>query len=485
MCGPETSGTSADSIVQGQEGAGQSGGDQAARPRVSVIVLNFNGEKIIARCLDHLLAQTFTDLEILVVDNHSTDGSLAAAERYLGCGKLSILRAGRNLGVAGGRNLGLRYVQGEIIAFIDNDGYADPDWLSEAVATMDSDPRIGAVAPVVFFSRNKAILNGAGGIMNYQGYGRDLCFDTPYEFAQLRERVLYPMGCGMVVKREIFDRFAGFDPKSVYYYDDTELGIRVWRAGMQVAVSPHSWVDHEFNYSGQYFPNRALSFERARLRVMLKHYPLRRLPQWFFKEAVLAKRLDPPIRRIVFRAWLWNLLHLPTALAMRFKFGLAHNPLWELMEPFWGQFNQPVPNNLLNRPDLKRARPVLAMDGQAELCQLNFGWYGPESDGATAFRWSAERASALFRLPRPVVSCTVSFRAQPATRRARIVVRALGSLTPLYESGFELAPPGWTWRTFLVHLPPGCYEVLLVCDDEYIDPIGRRLGVAVSVIRFD
>jgi GT2 family glycosyltransferase len=473
-------------IVRAEERAGPSGDYHAAtRPRVSVIVLNFNGEKIIANCLDHLLAQNYTDFEILVVDNNSADGSLAVAGRYLGCGKLSIVRASRNLGVAGGRNLGLRYVQGQVIAFIDNDGYADASWLSEAVATLDSDPRIGAVAPVVFFNRNKAILNGAGGIMNYQGYGRDLCFDTPYEYAQLRERVLYPMGCGMVVRREVFDRFGGFDANSVYYYDDTELGIRIWRAGMQVAVSPRSWVDHEFNYSGRFFPNRALSFERARLRVVLKHYPVTRLPQWLFKEAVLVKRLDRPIRRIVLRAWLWTLLHLPSALAMRLKFGLAHNPLWELMEPFWGQFHPQVPNNLVNRPNLAPPQPTLAMDGKDDVRQLNFGWYQPETDGARTFRWSAARASVVFRLVRPVVSCTVAFLGLPSKRDARIVVRALGSLTPLHESGFELSPPGWSWGTFPVHLPAGCYEVLLFCDDEYIDPTGRSLGIAVSSIRFE
>jgi len=99
-----------DDIVQVEEKAGQSAQDRAlARPRVSVIVLNFNGERVIGRCLEHLLAQNYRDFEILVVDNNSTDGSLAVAERYLGCGRLSIVRASRNLGVAGGRNLGLRY----------------------------------------------------------------------------------------------------------------------------------------------------------------------------------------------------------------------------------------------------------------------------------------------------------------------------------------------------------------------------------------
>ncbi len=458
--------------------------ETAAQPRVSVIVLNFNGAQIIGKCLDHLLAQTYRDFEILLVDNNSSDSSLAIAESYLACGKLSIVRAGRNLGVAGGRNLGLKYVQGEIIAFIDNDGYAGADWLAEAVRVLDSDPRVGAVAPVVFFHRNKTILNGAGGSINYQGYGRDLCFGVPYEFAQLKPLVMYPMGCGMVVRRRIFDRFGHFDPKSVYYYDDTELGVRVWRAGMQVALAPSSWVDHEFKGTARFFPDRALSFEKARVRLALKHFPVSKLPRWWLAELTLLARLDPVIRRLVIRAWLWNLLHLPSALAVRARFGLRHNPLWELLEPCWGQFNPPLPACLSGWPDLEQPKPELVM-GQNDAGQLYFGWYEPDWDGERVFRWTTQHASAVFRLRGQVSSCTVAFLGLERRQKVRLVVRRFGTLEALYENYFDVEPPGWTWRTFMTHLPAGCYELLLLSEAEYLDPKGRVLGIAVSLIRFE
>ena len=113
---------------------------------VSVIVLNLNGESIIQRCLDCLLAQTYPNLEIIVVDNGSTDGSLAILEGYLTTGKVSVVSSTKNVGCPGGRNLGLRYARGEIIAFIDNDGYAEARWLEELVRTLDQDAQIGAVA---------------------------------------------------------------------------------------------------------------------------------------------------------------------------------------------------------------------------------------------------------------------------------------------------------------------------------------------------
>src|SRR5262245_45860619 len=84
---------------------------------VSVIVLNLNGEQIIGRCLDHLLAQTYTNFEIIVVDNGSTDGTLSILEEYLKTGKLSVIKSTKNVGCQGGRNLGLQYAKGDIIAF--------------------------------------------------------------------------------------------------------------------------------------------------------------------------------------------------------------------------------------------------------------------------------------------------------------------------------------------------------------------------------
>src|SRR4051794_7937309 len=116
-------------------------------PLVSIIVLNFNGAAILPRCLDHLLAQTYQPCEILVVDNASSDGSDAVLGAYAERGVRAVFSPA-NLGCAGGRNFGLQSARGEIVAFMDNDGYADPRWLAESVAVLQSDERIGAVAPL-------------------------------------------------------------------------------------------------------------------------------------------------------------------------------------------------------------------------------------------------------------------------------------------------------------------------------------------------
>src|SRR5512139_1195824 len=97
----------------------------AETPFVSVIVLNFNGAAILPRCLDHLLAQTYERREILVVDNASSDGSDAVLADYAARG-VRVVASPANLGCPGGRNLGLEAARGDVVAFMDNDGYADP-----------------------------------------------------------------------------------------------------------------------------------------------------------------------------------------------------------------------------------------------------------------------------------------------------------------------------------------------------------------------
>ncbi len=458
--------------------------DGAIRPpHVSVIVLNFNGEKIIGCCLDHLIAQTYRDFEIILVDNNSADGSLAVAERYLGCGKLSFIRASRNLGVPGGRNLGLTYAKGDIIAFIDNDGYADRNWLAAAVRVLESDDKIGAVASVVFFADRKIILNACGGTINWQGYGQDFCYDDPYEFADIPRQVLYPMGCGMVLRRQAFDHMRRFDSLPIKWYEDTELGIWLWSCGYKVVVAEDAWIDHGWGFSDGFLPSRRYMCERARIRTVLKYYPARRLVSWLSHEVRHLKSAAG--RSLLAKAWMWNLRHLPSALIWRLRILRHKTSFWHLLDPSWGYFSRPPAENRANHLDLAKAQSVLLMDGKDDIRQLNFGWYYAESDSTRTFRWSAPHASVLFRLREPVLSCTVTFLGLPSKRTVRILVRAFGSLKPLNETAFDLSPPGWMQRTFHVHLPAGCYELLLFCDNEYIDPAGRRLGVAVSLIRFE
>jgi glycosyltransferase involved in cell wall biosynthesis len=113
-------------------------------PRVSVVIPVFNGERHIRESLDSLIAQTFADFEIVVVDDGSTDNSVAIVNSY-GDPRIRLTRHDRNLGVPATRNEGVAVALGEYVAFLDCDDVALPHRLAKQVACLDADPDLAMV----------------------------------------------------------------------------------------------------------------------------------------------------------------------------------------------------------------------------------------------------------------------------------------------------------------------------------------------------
>jgi GT2 family glycosyltransferase len=453
---------------------------------VSVVVLNHNGASVISRCIECLLTQSYTNFEIIVVDNNSTDSSLSILQNYFNAGRIMLVRSNRNYGVPGGRNLGLSHARGEIVAFIDNDGYARDNWLTEGVKTLLSDPRLGAVAPLVFFADNTLILNGAGGTLNLQGYGGDICFNTPFEFATIPGEVLYPMGCGMIFRRAALDRIGPFDSSLFNYYDDVDAGIRTWKAGYKVIVARDSQVDHGFSYTERIFKNKVLLCERNRLRVILKHFGAAYILSWLAREIPYSMRyfLTPSLRSIPIRAWAWNFLHLASIVRWRARFPSDPRAFAHLIDATWGTYPLPTANNQAFRPAIQDAVDTLVIDGHTELPQLQFGWYNVERDGALDFRWTEEYASALFVITLATKVMTLRLRTESVTD---LVVWLKSFKDPKMDSSIVISQVSreWSERTFGIDLQPGAYRMVLSAKTVHIDASRRRLGVAIADIRFN
>lgn len=458
-------------------------GETSTQPFVSIIVLNLNGDKVINQCLDCLLNQTYTHYEIIVVDNGSTDKSIAILESYLSTNKMSVVRSQTNRGCAGGRNLGLTCANGELIAFIDNDGYADARWLEEGVRTLISDQTIGAVAAVVFFAKRKLVLNGAGGTLTLRGYGSDICCNEPYEFAQLPHEVLYPMGCGMIVQRAVFDVIGLWDDILPNYYDDVELGIRIWMMGKRVVVAHNAWVDHEHSFSNQFFRNKALLCEKGRIRTVLKYYPIEKLLMWFVKE-VRHTQNYPLDKKLLLEAWFWNIQHLLSVMYWRVKFTSSRNRFWNKLHPSWGMSIPHGPNNHEYNPNINDFKDEVQFDGAEDTNSLNYGWYHPEADACTAYRWGSAYSSVLIRFSTSVKSLYVKICVPWEKTRVRIILRSFGEISPLKEHTYNSSNEAWVWEEIIIPciIPAGSYELLIVPEQVHTDLIGRQLGVAVAAV---
>jgi GT2 family glycosyltransferase len=460
------------------------------RPFVTVIVVCWNSGDVLDRCLEHLHAQEYPNYEIVVVDDGSDDDTLAVAESSRSHGDLTIVRSSRNRGCPHARNLGLSHANGEIVAFIDADGFATSSWLDRLVEAFEADDTVGAVASTVFFDANPMVINGAGGIVNRQGWAADLSIGQSYEQAEIATEALYPMGCGMAFRRSAIDRVGAFDDRMLNYYDDVDYGIRAWRAGYRVIVAPDAWIDHGFRLDGANSRRKRLLCERHRMRVVLKHASLGTLARWMNRELREVKRAAPPVRDLKMRAMAWNVCHLPSSLKCRLRLRGAHRLPERLVDPTWGDgFPAGVPELLSPCPAHAGSRVEMAEPGSET--QLIHGWFPVEHIHGRSYRWAGTRAAALIRLDEPARRLRLDYVHVPmdigAIKLDLLPVGSLDRLAPVWSASLPWQSVARSVENHPVSLPAGNYEVVFSAGEGWLEaPLKTRsLAFALSSMSFD
>jgi GT2 family glycosyltransferase len=458
-------------------------------PLASVIVVCWNSAAVLARCLDQLLAQDHPNYEIVVVDDGSDDNTVAIAESARLTGELTIVRSPRNRGCPHARNLGLGHAKGEIVAFIDADGFAAPSWLRHVVSAFDADPTVGGVASTVFFDANPLVINGAGGIVNRQGWAADLSMNESYEQAEIVSEALYPMGCGMALRRSAIERVGPFDDRMLNYYDDVDYGVRLWRAGYRVIIAPDAWIDHGFGQGGD-SEQKQLLCERHRMRVILKHASAGLLTRWAAHEVRGLKLAAAHRRALKLRAIAWNMFHLPSVLASRRRLRHAPPTPERLIDPSWGDgFPVGVPPLLAPVPEL--AGNSIDMADPRSKGQLIHGWFPAERVDGRSYRWAGLRAAALVRLEAPARRLRLDYAHVPVDiGGVEVGVRRLGSSDPLTLVWATRLTWQYIARSVENHpltLPAGDYEVVFTALEGWSDPPleTRSLAFALASISFE
>ena len=398
----------------------------------SVIVVCWNAADVLGRCLDRLLAQDYGNYEIVVVDDGSQDNTLEVAEGKASLGEVTLVRSPRNRGCPHARNLGLAQAKGEIIAFIDADGFAATDWLRQIVNAFAEDATIGGVASTVFFAANPLVINGAGGTVNRQGWAADLCMSESYERAEIVSEALYPMGCGMALRRSALERVGAFDDRMLNYYDDVDYGVRLWRAGCRVVVAPDAWIDHRFDGAGPDSEYKQLLCERHRMRVVLKHAPARTLPRWAARELLTTAQADSPRRALKLKAMAWNARHINSVLGSRRRLRRATRAPQRLIDPSWGDgFPAGVP--LLLKPTPEVIHDSIDMADPGDEGQLLYGWFPVEHVEGRSYRWAGVQAAALMRLDAPARRLRIDYHQVPVD---------MGGVRPQRPASGLLRSPG-------------------------------------------
>jgi GT2 family glycosyltransferase len=248
--------------------------------KFSIIIPNYNGAALLPPCLDSLQAQTYSDFEVILVDNASGDGSVELVQRDYP--QVRLLALERNRGLTGGCNEGIAQARGEIIVCLNNDTEADPGWLSAIVGALAAYPQAGMVACKLLLFDRRDTIHSAGDSYGLDGIpvNRGVWqpdgppFDKPawvfgacggaaaYRWEMLEQIGLPAPGAQTQV----------FDEELFMYCEDVDLNWRAQLAGYRCLYVPGALVYHRLSATGG-GPLASFYVGRNTIWVTAKNYP--------------------------------------------------------------------------------------------------------------------------------------------------------------------------------------------------------------------
>jgi GT2 family glycosyltransferase len=235
---------------------------------VSVLIVNFNGERWLRDCLQSLASVTYPNREVVVVDNGSEDQSREVLSDYHW---VRVVKSERNLGFAGGNNLGLRHCKGRFVLLLNNDTIVTPGFLEPLVRYLEQHREVGIVQSKLRLSREGGVLDVCGSFLTAFGFLYHVGYWKPDGPLYARSYPVFSAkGACMMFRRELVERAGGFlfEESFFCYYEETDFCHRAWLAGIETHFVPESVVDHLHGATGG-VPNRAGFVLRHFLRNQL------------------------------------------------------------------------------------------------------------------------------------------------------------------------------------------------------------------------
>lgn len=299
-------------------------------PLVSVVIVNYNGKRFLKDCLKSLKDSNYKNLEILLVDNGSSDDSLKYVKRYFP--KIHIIELKDNIGFAGGNNIGIRRAKGKYILLLNNDTRADKNFINELVNVFERDAGIGAAQSKLLMMDDTSLLDSVGafqtptGFLYHYGYAKKNT--KKYE----KQITLYSAkGACMMLRNEALKKVLidgdVFDSRYFAYFEETDLCHRIWLAGYRVVFAPRSIIFHKMGATSRQMDNDFVQFHsfKNRIHSYIKNYSslslLRMLPihlaVCFFYFFYMFASNRKPVAFAIARAVSWNIVNLTDTLRKR------------------------------------------------------------------------------------------------------------------------------------------------------------------------
>lgn len=243
----------------------------APEPLISVVIVAYDSGGALLRCLAMLDASDEGLHEVIVVDNGAGGEELEVAAALP---HVRLIEPGRNLGFAGGCNLGAAHATGDVLVFLNPDTIAVPGALRELARTLEDESIAIAMARLRLLYE-PTLLNSSGTVVHISGLGWAGGYAQSASSVCVPADVVAPSGAAMAIRADEFERLGGFRPEFFMYHEDQELGWRVRMTGKRVVIEPKADVYHDYEFDRH--AGKRYFLERNRIAFLVLAFSLRTL----------------------------------------------------------------------------------------------------------------------------------------------------------------------------------------------------------------
>jgi GT2 family glycosyltransferase len=240
-------------------------------PLFSVIIPNWNGFKFMQTCLDALRAQTYPNIEVIIADNASTDGSQDFIRQNYP--EVILLDIGYNSGFTGACNAGMKHATGDIVSLLNNDTEVDSHWAEAVMDAFARHPEVGTVASKMMLFEKRDHIHTTGDFFTVDGRAgnRGVWEKDTGQYDQ-EDFVFSACGGSSAYRREMLDQIGLLDDDFFFSLEDVDLGWRAQLAGWRCLYTPRAIVYHHLSATGggvtaSFYDGRNAIF------VLVKNYP--------------------------------------------------------------------------------------------------------------------------------------------------------------------------------------------------------------------
>lgn len=295
-------------------------------PLVSIIIVSWNGGRVLQNCLQSLAKINYPKWELIFVDNGSTDGSPKSIKSITGTKsikRIEIIQNTSNLGFATANNQGYKKARGKYILLLNNDTTVLVDFLSKLVARMERDLLVGVVQPKIKLMDKPGYLDNAGSFFTRIGFLQHWGFlkKDNKEFDAERE-IFSAKGACMLIRRSVVDEVGLFDDSFFSYFEESDFCWRVWLSGFEVIYYPQTTIYHKVGFTIRRLNVSHINYHyyKNRMRSLIKNLETPNLFIILIPHLLISLgisilfliKLQFGNSFIVFRALYWNLFYLPS-----------------------------------------------------------------------------------------------------------------------------------------------------------------------------